>query len=102
MRVPLSLARSVGWRSLGEAVNVSRRGSAVVAEDAGDGVEKHGLAVAAWPIDEQQGMLAGVAGQRVAAELLQEDDQVRILLGCLIEESEPARAVDGDRSARSR
>ncbi len=50
---------------------LDRRGAVIVAEDAGDGIDEGAFAVGAAAVQEEQRMLAGHAGQRVAAHPLQ-------------------------------
>ena len=76
---------------LGE--HVGRGRLRVVAEDPLQRVEERPLAVAARAVDEEQRMLAGRAGQRVAGHALQVSLQVLVAGRGHVEESQPRRAV---------
>lgn len=80
----------VAYRS-GERVHWRSRG--VVGHDADDGVHKHAFAVAAVAMHEHKRMFSDVAGEAVAAPLLQETNHSSIPTGRLAEEAQPQRAV---------
>jgi hypothetical protein len=65
----------------------------VIAEDAADGVQEDGFAIAAGSEDEEQGVFANVAGEAIAAPLAEEAYQVNVTACRIIEELEPQRAV---------
>ena len=74
---------------------VHDRGLGVVGEDAVQGVQEHRLPVAAGAVDEEERVLAGVAGQAVAGDLLQEAHEAGIRLRRVLEEAQPGRALGG-------
>src|SRR5690242_5525664 len=61
-------------------------GGRVIAKDFGHDVLQNTLAVTPWPINEQQGVLTGVAGEAVAGPALNEPLQLLITSRCLGEE----------------
>ncbi len=52
----------------------------VVAEDASDSIQEGGLSIGPGAVQEEQGMLAGDAGQGVPGHALQEGDKVSIVI----------------------
>ena len=67
--------------------------SAGSAEEVADNVDEDALAVAALAQAEQQGVLAGLAGERIAAEALEEGGALRVVVHGLVQEAPPQRAV---------
>ena len=69
-----------------------RRGR-IVAQEGGQGVEEHRLAVAPGAVDEEQGVFGDVAGERVPGQLPQEAREPRVALRDLVQEAAPARSL---------
>ncbi len=66
-------------------------------QNAGHDIDEDALAVSASPKDENERVLADVAGERISAPLLQEPDHLGVAARGLFEEAQPQRAV-GDRA----
>src|SRR5262245_35327079 len=72
--------------------HLHRSGLVVLTQDAGDGVSEHALAISSNTKEEEQRLLAGIAGQTVAADPLQVALNVLIATGEAIQEPHPQRA----------
>src|SRR5690606_39096290 len=58
-------------------------------EDEGEEIEEDALAVATRAVNEEQSMLAGIAGEAIAGDLLQETNQLLVSARGLSQELEP-------------
>ena len=106
-RAPASMAISAEWGFSGTTPGavgqqVGRGDGGVGPEDVADGVDEDALAVAALAQAEQQHVLTGLAGERVAAEALEEGGAFRVALHGLVEEAPPQRAGRPCRPGRRR
>src|SRR5215831_5105201 len=86
-------AREVGRMtiSVGGGEGLDRRSAMEVGEDARDGIDECALAVCAGAPEEEQRVLAGRAGERIAAHALQVLLQRPVAAGNAIKEGTPQR-----------
>ena len=78
--------------SVGGGKGLDRRSAMEVGEDARDGIDECALAVCAGAPEEEQRVLAGQAGERIAAHPLQVLLQHLVAAGNAIKEGTPQRA----------
>src|SRR5690349_11391470 len=80
---------------LGNREGLHARRGGVNPHEVGNRFEKHPLSVPAWPVNEEQGVLADIAGQAIPTPLLQESDQLIVAARSLLKKLEPFWAVLG-------